>query len=425
MAQYVSPAELSGNFKEVYADDVAKMVPQQAKLQGPGMIPFVEQEKELGNKYHQPLLLSRSHGFTYAAADSGAFALNDHVAPQMKDAYLQGSQILLREAIGYDTAARANKSKKAFRKATELIVEEMRDSMAHRLELSLLYGQSDLGTVASSANSSATVTVLTITLAKWALGIWAGGENCPVDVYQSNGTTKINSNAKCVITVVNFDDRKLTISGNATDIAAIDTYVAANADGARLFFYGAASNEMAGLDKIVTNTGELFGVNATTYNLWKGNSVSAGSATLTMAKILGALAKAVERGLMEDVVCIMNPNTWANVQSDLAALRRYDGSYSSEKATNGSKEIEFFYQNGSVKLVSHSLVKQGECFILPVKRLKRVGAIDITFNTPGRSEEIFLQMPNNAGFELRCYTDQALFCERPAWLVKITAIVNA
>lgn len=424
MAQYVSPVELTGNFKEVYGDDIGKLVPQSVKFQK--AVDFVDGEKELGNKYHQPLLLTRSHGFTYAAADSGAFALNDHVAPQMKDAQLQGSQILLREAIGYDTAARASKGgKKAFKKATELIVEEMRDSMAYRLELSLLYGSVPISKIASSVNSSATVTALTLKTSEWALGMWAGGENCPLDAYQSDGSTKINSNAKLVITVVDFDNRKITVSGNSTDIAALDTYVAANANVTQLYFYGAKGNEMAGLDKIVTNTGTLFNVDAATYNLWKGVTVSAGSAALTMAKILGALSKGVQRGLMEDVICLMNPDTWANVQSDLAALRRYDGSYSSDKATNGSKEIEFFYQSGSVKLVSHAMIKEGECFIIPPKRLKRIGAADVSFNTPGRGDEIFLQMPNNAGFELRVYTDQALFSERPAWLLKINNIVNA
>lgn len=424
MAQYVSPTELTGLFKEVYGDDIAKLIPEQAKFQE--AVKFSDQEKELGNKYHQPVLLSRSHGFTYAAVDSGAFALNDHVAPQMKDAQVQGSQILLREAIGYDVAARASKGgKKAFRKSTEMLVEEMRDSMAYRLELSLLYGGKPVAKVLGSANTSGTVTVLQITVADWALGIFAGSENCKLDAYESDGSTQINANAALVITAVDFDDRKLTVSGNATDIADLDTYISSNASVTQLYFYGARGNEMSGLDAIVTNTGTLFNISASSYNLWKGNSYSCGSAALTMAKILGGIAKSVERGLMEDVVCFLNPNTWANVQSDLAALRRYDGSYSSDKATNGSKEIEFFGMNGSIKLVSHSMVKQGEAFAFPAKRLRRIGAIDVTFTTPGRGDEIFLQMPNNAGFELRCYTDQALFCERPAWLVKFTSIVNS
>lgn len=423
MAQYVSPTELSGIFKEVYGDEVVNLIPEQNRLQR--SIKFVGEEKTLGNKYNQPVLLSRSHGFTYAAADSGAFTLNDHVAPQTKNTELQGSQIVLREAIGYDTAARAKGGKKSFRKATDFLVEEMADSMSHRLELSLLYGQKGLATLASSANDSGTQTTMTVTLAQWALAMWAGAEGCPIDVYQSNLSTKINSNAALSIDAVNFDNRTIQVTGNSSDITALDSYISGNADAATIFFRGANGNEMAGLDKIITNAGTLFNISAASYNLWKGNSYSAGSAALTMAKVLAAVATGVERGLMQDVVCMVNPNTWANLNSDLSALRRYDGSYSKEKAEAGSSEIAYHSQNGSVKIVSAPYVKQGEAFIFPPKRMKRIGASDVTFNTPGREEEIFLQMPNNAGFELRVYTDQALFCEKPAHCIKITAIVNS
>lgn len=421
MGQYVDPAALTGNFKEVYGEEIIKLVPEQYKFLR--MLPFVEAEKELGNKYHQPVLLTRSHGVTYAAADSGAFALNDHVAPQTKDAFLQGSQMLLRDAISYDAAARANRSHKAFRQTTQFIVEEMKDSMSYRLEAALLYGGVGLATVASSANVSGTVTTLTVTLAKWAVGMWAGAENCPLDAYESGGT-KINTNAKLVVTEVSLDNRTIKVSGNSSDITALDTYIAANADATSLYFYGSKGNEMLGLDYLLSTSGSIFGIDNSVYNLWKGNSYSAGGA-LTMSKLLSAVAKGVERGLMQDVVALVNPNTWANLQSDLAALRRYDGSYSSEKSENGSREICYYGQNGEIKIVSHAMIKHGEAFIFPPKRVKRLGATDVTFNTPGRGEEIFLQMPNNAGFELRCYADMAIIIEKPCHCIKITGIVNS
>jgi hypothetical protein len=74
--------------------------------------------------------------------------------------------------------------------------------------------------------------------------------------------------------------------------------------------------------------------------------------------------------------------------------------------------------------VPHSCVKGGEAFILPLKKWKRVGAQEVSFQTPGRSEEIFLQLASNNGFEIRSYSDQAVFCSSPAKCVKVTGIVN-
>jgi hypothetical protein len=50
MAQYVTPTQLSGLFKESYGDEVMNLVPEAAKLVK--MIPFIQRDKELGNKYH-------------------------------------------------------------------------------------------------------------------------------------------------------------------------------------------------------------------------------------------------------------------------------------------------------------------------------------------------------------------------------------
>jgi hypothetical protein len=75
--------------------------------------------------------------------------------------------------------------------------------------------------------------------------------------------------------------------------------------------------------------------------------------------------------------------------------------------------------------MSHAMVKEGEGFIFPKKRLKRVGAADLSFKTPGRADEIFLHLPDKNAYELRIYGNQALFCEAPAKCVKLTGITNS
>lgn len=372
--------------------------------------------------------MSHEHGVTYSAANPslGAFALQDAVAAVFKDAQVEGAQMLIRSQMSYEAAARASNDKKAFVKATSLMVKNMVNSMAKRLEISSLYGRRNLARIASQTGAG-TTRVFTIGAANWASGIWAGSEGMRLDCIdtatQSGSSVLLNTNAAVIITSVDLNARTLSVSGNAADLTAIDGAIAG---GAYLIPRGALNNDVFGLDRIVSNTGTLYNIDASTYALWKGNVVDNLGVALSFSKILSALARAVERGLDEDVVCMLSPKTWANISSDQAALRRYDDSYKGSKLENGSVEYSFFGQNGRIDVVSSIYVKEGECFIFPPKLLKRIGAMDISFKMPGRpQEEFFLELTSNAGYELRAYTDQTLFSEAPAKLVKIENIVNS
>jgi hypothetical protein len=54
----------------------------------------------------------------------------------------------------------------------------------------------------------------------------------------------------------------------------------------------------------------------------------------------------------------------------------------------------------------------------------RVGSSDVTFKRPGQGEEFFRDLENAAAYELRLYTDQAVFCMSPGKNVILTGIVN-
>lgn len=401
------------------------MIPDGVKLLK--LVPYVEAAKEIGNLYHQPVQLSHEQGITYAAADSGAFSLENAVAAIFKDAQLAGAQMLIRSQMSYEAAARASNDKKAFVKATSLMVQNMVNSMAKRLEISMLYGRTNIGKLSATSGSGGSRT-FTLSDASWASGIWAGAENMPLDcvsvaVPTSSGD-KINTNAQLQVTSVDLVAKQVSVSGNSTDLTAIDSAIST---GAYFIPRGSLLNDVFGLDRIVTNTGTLYNIDAATYALWKGNIYSAGSAALSFQKILNGVALAVERGLDQDVVCMISPKTWANISSDQAALRMYDDSYKSSKLENGASEYAFHGQNGKIDIVSSIYVKEGEAFVFPPKRLKRIGAMNISFKMPGRQqqEDFFLELNNSAGYELRAYTDQTLFSDSPARLVKITNIVNS
>lgn len=420
MATVVDPGQLDGLFKEVYGDAVENLVPETARLIND--VEFTNSTK-VGNAYHQPVILTNEHGVTYAGPDAGAFALNAANALTMKDATVQGYQMLLRSQISYDAAARAvSGGDKAFESATGLLVANMAESIGKRLEISMWYGQDGIGDFDTLDSSTATTVSLTATSGSWASGIWSGLEGAAVDVYdKSDGTTKLNTSADVTVTSLNTDTQSVVLTGVAGDITAIiGAYSGSPAEvGVTVHFKGAFGNEMPGVNKIITNQGTLFGIDASAYNLWESN-ISTVTGALDMAKTLDAVSKAVDRGLNEDVTMYVAPSIWATLNADEAALRRYDSSYGSNEAVSGTEAICYHGQNGKVDVVSHNVIKEGDAFVMPTKRWKRIGATDITFRNPGKGGEFFRELVDNAGFELRSYLDQSIFCETPARNVKIS-----
>lgn len=398
---------LNGLFKEIYANEVLNLIPDNVVLVN--LVDFVSQDKTTGNLYHQPVILGHEHGMTYGGSDGTAFALNDAIAGQVRDATVQGYEFLLRTQISYAAAARSAKSHAAFERGTKLIVANMIRSFAKRLECVLFYGQKELALVKTTQNSVS----LELTDASWAPGIWIGAENAQIQVYSADlltlrGTFEIDG--------VDMDTKVITLD-SAANVTAGD----------RVFWKGAKGNEFKGLQAIIQETSSLFGISPSQYSLFKGVEYSAGSSDLSFAKIQQAIARGVEKGLDEDVVCMVNPRTWAKLLTDQAALRMYDSSYQMKELENGSQAIKFHAQNGVVEIRPCTYVKESLAFIIPPKELMRVGSTDVTFRLPGRDQqdEFFLELPTAAGFELRAYSDQALFTGSPGKLILIKDIVNS
>jgi hypothetical protein len=416
-------SDLAGVYKQTYADTLENLIPEAVKFVK--TVKFIEDEKENGDLYHQPVKLTNEHGFTYAGTNAGAYTLNAAVSMKTKDAQIAGLQMTLRSLIPYDVAAKATKSSKAFRKAVGLIMEDMRESAMKRLELLNIYGSKGIAVAASSVNASTTTTTVQISTATWATGIWAGMENAQVQFYKTSDASLISSSTDSIFVVTTVDPllRKIVFTGTTTGISALDT--ALGTVTCDIYFYGAKGSEMSGLDAIITNTGTLFNIDAAAFNLWKANTYAVGG-VLTFGKILTAVSYPVARGLDSKATLYVNPFTWAGLANDLASLRKLDSSYDEKKGKNGVESIEFIGQNGVISLVPHSMVKEGEAFMFPDGDMKRVGAQEVSFKTPGRPEqdEIFLHVPDKNGYEIRLWTDQALFCKRPARLLKFTGIVN-
>ena len=419
----VSVSNLSGLFKEVYADKLQDLVPQFEILSGD--VPFVRQPK-LGDSYHFPIRVKRAHGVTFNS-DGSAFELNSAIAGVTVDASVQGTEFVIRERVSYGAASRAIGSREAFESTFNAVVLDMTNSSSFYREALCLYGQSDIGTVSTATSVNATTVSFVISQATWAPGLWAQMEGAKIDLYNSAGGTKQNA-SDLTINSVNMSTRTLSVQRATAD--ATET----NNAGASSFVltpkgdFASTFNVYAGLDRITTNTTSLFGVSAATYGIWQANTHGAGSAALTMAKVCGAAAEAAVRSEMGKRICYVSTASWTDLNNDHAALRRFGDSTRSDLDL-GTQRIKYYGPTGEIEIVPHPLVKGGEAFLVDPRHLKRVGSTDFTFELPGAVEgqqpRFFQELDAYAGFELRGYWDQALISDRPAAHTKITSIVNS
>lgn len=402
----------TGWFKVRYGD-IQRAVPNFAEVQK--RVAFEERAKQ-GKTYNFPVRLTRSHGVTFNN-DGTAFALNSAVSPESDEAIVAGTELVIQETVSYGAMSRAEGTVEAFGDIFDETILSMREASAFYLELCMLYGGTSLAEVNTTPDQSGTQQTATIKAASYAPGIWTQMENAYIDIYDDDFSPLRNVANVCQIDAFDPDTKTLTFTGTESELDTVVT-------GDLILPRGAYAKWFDGLDKICTNTGALFSIDASVYNLWKANTYSAASAAMSLAKINSALSKAVVRGLMEDTVCFLSVFTWSDLMNNLMTLRRFAESTKREVEI-GSQSIKLYGLTGAIELVPHPMVKAGEAFILPTKRLKRIGSTDSTFRLKGsKNDNFFFELAANAGVGVRCYWDQAVVPTQPAKFVKITTIIN-
>lgn len=412
---------LVGNFKQAWGNDVPSLFKFVAPLAN--RIKFDPPEKEVGGIYHQPVDLQQEHGFTYSAADNTPTLLAA-VAGKMGDAQIPGSQIYGRSRVSYEAIMRSQNSSQAVRQATKHVVKRLGMSGTKRLELELLHGRRGLG-VMSAISGTSTTRAVTISDATWAAGIWAGMEGATLDIYKTVTTyadTKVNTTGAAgtlYISSVDVANKKLNLTGNSTDLTALDSLVA-NA----YFFLETSSTtaSMAGIDAIARNTGSLFNIDASAYALWGGNVYSTTTGTPSMAKFLDALALAQSFGLQGmKATAIVSPKCYNVLNSDEAALVRHD--VAKVKGENGFQGLVYNGPTGPLEILSHAFQKDGLAHIIVEEEFHRVGASDLDFVSRGAGgEKLVLEVADSPTSEMRLQSHQGLYCEAPRHSVVLDGI---
>lgn len=413
-------ATLDGYFKTRYADKLERLVPEFVIL--PKDIAF-NSAKKLGDTYQQTVRVRRQFGWTWNGGDGTAFTLNAAVPGQTKPANIAGTEFVARAQVPYSVVKRAITSAQAFGDSFDEIVMDMTESAHFAREMTMLYGGSNIGVVESSGTSGAVTggfeDTFVIEQAEWASGLWSQMEGAWLDAYDTTGVTQRNATAQLVVTGIDPATRTVTLF--STVQAELDAIVATD-----IFLpYGASGNWFLGIHEQAANTGTMFGIDAATYSLWAGNTSSAGDAAATMAKFTKAAIPTVVRGGMGKLNFYLSTETWSDLNDDHASLRRFAESTRTELDL-GTQKITYYGPNGEIALKPHPMVKSGYAYGLQTDRWERIGSTDLTFDLgiEGSQNRFFLQLQGQAGFEIRCYWDQALLCRAPARQVRIEDIVN-
>ncbi len=379
------------------------------------LAPF-DEENAVGREYRAPVVLSYELGFTFG--DGSAFAYNDDVAGVYEEIEVNPNPVVLKSRLSIEAADRMKRSEKSLLNHVALRAGQMKMSLLKMAEIEMLHGRSGVGVISGNpATPTATTATVILTAATWAPGIWGGMEGCKLEVRNSGGT-KINANADVVLVSVDFANKTLNVSGNATDMTDL-------ADGHILYFVGAYTNGQYGIKYQLDTSGTVFGINNSTYALFKAQE-KAVSGALTMKQVLDGRALAVARaGLDSDAVLLCSTAAFENLNVDLGALAAIDQRYSSSKQEAGTQGIVYHGQGGKIKIMPHPMVMEGDAFLIPEKGLKKIGSTDITFKDIDGSDEAWKHLEGYHAYQLTCrYSFQVLISE-PAKCVYFSAITNS
>lgn len=413
----------AGNHQAWYKNRYGKKndnLPLVAKIQE--AIPFQERAKT-GRAYVEPVKLTASHGLTIkgGTARGTIYAYNEALSPEMDEVSISGCEVTLRDKISVGALAAAMGGDTSYGPIVDETIVGLAKSHRAYLEVFMLYGQSTVGVVSGTPATSGSNKVITIATAHWAPGIWARGENMRIDALSALGGTLRSNAAPLVVEAIDFVNRKITVSGDAGDLGDIadgDVLVVRDADGTNGIF--------TGIDKVCTNTGELHGIDAAVYSMWKGNVKTVNSVPLTMGVIHSATVDAVDRGLEGEMTWFVPTRSWQNLVDNESALRRYAEMNGKEYKTGANKLTFLGANGGALHITPHSGVKWGEAFGIVSEDWVRGGESDLVDTLPGTpKDQFFHNIPGYSGFEILNYSSQFLFCRAPHRQVKITGILPA
>jgi hypothetical protein len=334
---------------------------------------------------------------------TGEVTLNAAIAQETAKAQVQGYQVILRSRVSYDMISRASNDKAAFAKFNDSKFIPMVESFKKREEVLAMHGRVGLGVV--DANNSG---VLTIKANSWCPALWVGMKGAVLEAFTAT-TGGSQHNTDLTITSVDIANRTVTVSGTSSAVVQNDI----------LFFKSHRGAEPYGLWSIARNTGTLYNISASTYELWAANAYDCGTSALTFAKILEASAMSANKGCDEPLLCLVPPKAFQKLSADQGALREYGVGYNKAKGENGFESLVFHGATGPIEIMPHLYSKEGESIMFPERFTSLIGSSEAT-NVVGPGGDIVFDVEASTAKEMRTYAEWTVFCEKPGYITYIT-----
>ncbi len=227
-------------------------------------------------------------------------------------------------------------------------------------------------------------------------------------------------------------NKTINITAHATDATDMDTYWTASGGGV-LFFESngtitefGTTTELAGLDAWC-HSGDTsqtwFNIANGTYDLWNPNVYSTSTGVISFGKIVEAAEMTAPYGAVKKLVALTSVKAFSVLNTDIAALRQYDSSYSTSKGELGVEGITFRCSVGVIEILPHPMQSDGVIHIFAPDEVLRTGSSDIHFITRGSNgENIVLESATTPAGEMRTMSNQQLFVEQPRHLVLLAGI---
>ena len=431
-----TPTTVAGLFKKVYSS-IKDLLPEGYPMQE--LAAFDAAEKA-GESISYAIVLSHENGLTLAGTSGDVVTFEDAQSGVVKQALIKGCESFVSSAISTGALSRsAAEGEAAFKKASVSRVKSNIKSHNRFIEQMCLYGQdaSGLGRVAyftgtwqgasftAGAGTLAGIVFATggvniaakkilINPQDYASGIWLGAEGMPVRERAIGGAVTATG------LVVSVDLKNAIVEVDFVPTVASG----ASSHCLELINQNASSGlDFLGAKGILSTDGSVFGISNAVYGIWKGSRVDNAAGKLTFAKLVDAVMEACNKGLDKDVVVLTSFESWADLMSEQAALRKYDSNYEVNEAVNGMEGIKFHSVNGEIVIKPSRFVRRADSFILAQEDWKRVGSSDLTMKIPGLDDNELVQKPTTTNaFTFRSYSDQALICLAPCQSVYISNI---
>jgi hypothetical protein len=407
------------------------------------VFPFKKGQATSGNEFVEAFTLSDETGVTWAGTQDRAFEINAARSGSVRQSIITPTQFILESVIPKATLSRSMDSASAFYKASSEAVKNNLRSHKKFRGVEKIYGQSleglglvsyasdgrvyrgatyapgngkitlkrkDGGTLSFDKGVNLAAKAILFAPGQFASGFWTGKRGTLVSQVQVDPGTL----AQTVVAsgeLISVDVAMGAIYVNFTPVEA-------TSDRSHYIVYSDWFGDqcMVGAQKIITNRNKLFGIDASQEDLWSGNLFDLQQKRFNLRAIQDGVAQAKDAGgLDKPLTLLISSRAFARLSSDESVLVGHGSSNNSNgKATNGFESLQYFAANGLNTMICSDKIKEGEVFGVVPTDWRCSGSASEGFDQGLSQQEVFMPLERQAGYAVRSFSDQFMFCTAPA-----------